>query len=338
MAEFDTDVVMRRRCSKHMSLIPEPNLEGRWPRWPQKVAFRLQAGLENVRRNLVVQLLAVCCQIYNEAAAYFWTSNTWRFSDDRNWEFLWRFLFTIGANARSMIQNLEVPAPNAYAREPCLPVMTYWDVKNHPKLRMAKLPFSYGDWHDVVWHLWIRERSLRKLRLIIPSSSVVLSPYNSLCSWDYGTNLMHFPAKTQVIVEHGGFLSDPADVLQYGWDVVALPGSRVPGEPLAKPEVVGGLSHGYQDHLRVWASDLDYLVGVMQLFDIEEVSVHANGGKAKPRRSEWRVYRLLRAFGPCVIVIDDVPCDCWRCRSPYSCNIRNHGPIDFRYRSLLDTL
>ena len=76
-----------------------------------KLAFRLQSSLLYVRKRLVIQLLAVCRQIYNEAAAYFWGGNIWRFSHDEEWEVLTRFLLTIGPNARSMIHEIEVTAP-----------------------------------------------------------------------------------------------------------------------------------------------------------------------------------------------------------------------------------
>lgn len=78
---------------------------------PIRLAFRLQSSLQYVRQRLAVQLLAVCCQIYDEAARYFWGCNTWRFCDDQEWDVLLRFLLNIGPNARSMIQKLEALAP-----------------------------------------------------------------------------------------------------------------------------------------------------------------------------------------------------------------------------------
>ena len=45
------------------------------------------------------------------------------------------------------------------------------------------------------------------------------------------------------------------------------------------------------DRAHWWESDVDHLTGVMQLFEIEEVSVHANGGRVnmrEPREKGWR--------------------------------------------------
>lgn len=48
------------------------------------VGFRLQTDLLHVRKELSTGLLGTCAQVYNEAADYFWRSNTWRFSDDED--------------------------------------------------------------------------------------------------------------------------------------------------------------------------------------------------------------------------------------------------------------
>ena len=52
-----------------------------------------------------------------------------------------------------------------------------------------------------------------------------------------------------------------------------------------------------------WCSDDDlHLVGIGQLFEEENISVPANGGKANVREKDQGVTRVLKAFGPCMIL------------------------------------
>lgn len=313
--------------------------------WPIKVAFRLQSSLQYVRQHLAVQLLAVCCQIYNEAAGYFWGVNVWRFSDDHKWEIPLRFLLTIGESARSMLRKVEVLAPSAVMMYSVLPRANGWMIKNQPKLHAVHIRYD-ADCQDTIWELWMRERSLRSLDLVIPAGYQLRGP----CTWggsrrwwgrsSYWDELfMGFTAKTRVVVESEGSLYDPDCVLQQGWDVVALPSSGIiEGVPASVPVPWEAMDIDH-DHVRLWKSDVDYLTGVMQLFDIKELSIHANGGRVKhAAATQKRVQRTLKGFGPCMIRVDDIPCQCWRCRSPYSYSkpCVPHEPSGSRYSSIVD--
>lgn len=300
---------------------------------PTALAFRRQHGLQYVRKHLAVHLLAVCRQIYNEAAGYFWGRNVWRFSDDQEWEILLRFLLTIGENARAMIRNLEVLAPCASPKSPVLNRNEYWVVKNQPKLHMVKV-WHENRRHQVVWELWMREKSLRTLDLIIPAG-YESDPLNLLC-WDryrwcgslhWDDFFVEFTAKTRVVNEGDGVLGEMDWILQQGWDAV--------NHVLFSLDDAG-VSWELQES-RV--SDVDFLTGVPQLFMIEEISIHANGGRVRNATpNKRRTERLLKGFGPCMICVDDCPCQCWRCTSRYSIYwpVPKHPRGGVRYSSLVD--
>lgn len=82
---------------------------------------------------------------------------------------------------------------------------------------------------------------------------------------------------------------------------------------------------------------MDHLTGIMQLFEIEEISIHANGGRVR-NLVKKETQRLLTAFGPCMIIVEDLPCDCWRCergrRSPFYDEPHLRGGTC--YKSLVD--
>ena len=232
-----------------------------------------------------------------------------------------------------------------------------WEIKNHPKLHMVKAPqdgvtpqyaIGYHGYlqHTVVWSMWIRERSLRTLKLVIPSQcrsrpfDMDVIRHQICYPWIWDEIMMNFLAKTQVIVEDGALFPGPRHVLGYGWDVVALPGSRVTEGDLDLPPVAEGILDP-QDRVRVWKSDLDYLTGVMQLFEIEEFSTHANNGMAQPRPDPSRVRRVLKGFGPCVIIVDCVECGCGNCWHYWQIvhdGTKNRPAFrcSRRYRSLVD--
>ena len=338
---FDSNPVFQHR-SEVFRRSDESIPVGRIAR-PKKLAFRLQSSLQYVRQHLAVQLLAVCCQIYEEAARYFWGCNIWRFSDDQEWGVLLRFLLTIGPNARSMIRRLEALAPVAgqigHATGPrpsSVPDRSEWIVKNEPKLRMSKL-FHDHYRHDTVWRLWMQERSLRRLDLIVPTGYELGFPdpwsnnrHNSRWAIDNSFYVdeyfMECLAKTRVVVEAGGVLYEKQRALQQGWDVLALPGSEVFENPPP-------------DQHKLWESDVDYLTGVPQLFAIDDVSVHVNGEKINNAPEQiHRIRRQLKAFGPCIIRVDDIPCECWRCtsRSLWNRPYYTHPRWGITYQSLVD--
>lgn len=204
---------------------------------PTKVAFRLQSGLLRVRKHLAVALLATCRQIFYEAASYFWGDNVWRFSGDRHWEVLRRFLLSLGPTAKPRIRKLSVVAPTWQTKE-ALPTDARWHIKNHPKLHMAKL---YHSNHKrslrpnllIVWELLAQGNWLPKLDLIVPAGyelPYLADPFDTIFyPWrDRDDFQMEFNTKTRFVVESGGTLYDPQEISQEnGWDLVALPGSRI---------------------------------------------------------------------------------------------------------------
>ena len=305
---------------------------------PTKVAFRLQSSLQYVRQHLVVQLLSVCCQIYNEAVGYFWSANVWRFTEDEDWEILLRFLLTIGPSATSRIERLEALAPRAWKDIPILPEDKHWQVKNQPKLHMVKL-WEDERRHDVVWELLMRERSLGMLNLLVPAGYELRS-MSGWIRWEsrhWDEIFMRWLAETRVVVESAGVLLCAKSILQQGWDITALPGSRVL-EILAKDVVVPMNDLDVTDRAQSWESDVDHLTGVMQLFELEEVSVHANGGRVNNAKTKKKgMERVLKGFGPCMICVESVPCDCLDCvfeyRWRWDSEYRPRMPC---YRSLVD--
>jgi len=306
---------------------------------PTALAFRRQSSLEYVRQHLAVQLLAVCRQIYNEAAGYFWGCNVWRFSDDQDWDILLRFLLTIGENARAIIRKLEVFAPCAWTNSHLLSRNEHWVVKNQPKLHMIKLWHDLES-HDVVWELWMREKSLERLDLIVPAE-YELGPLSAWCRFRYrwcgcyywDDLFMEFTAKTRVVIESGGVLGDLDSILQQGWDVV---NHAVTG---VMPDDAGAPLEILDFRVQLWESDVDFLTGVPQIFVNEEISVHANGGRVRTAAANKRKNeRVLKGFGPCMIRVDDIPCQCWRCTS--KCwlywPMPKHQRSGVRYSSLVD--
>ena len=233
-----------------------------------RIAIRLQASLEYVRKYLSPHLLQTCRQIYNEAAYYWWGHNTWRFTDDAGWVVLWRFLLSIGANAVSLIQSLEVLAPLVQNNGHTLTLAEAWHIKNHPKLHMAKT------WRggvkrsciDLVHDFWKRERALQKLTLLVPDT-YVLFPLKHNKAWSDDALYMGFLPKVKIVVEGGGALFDVQYILDQGWDLVAMPGSGI-----SKSKIAGwrsGLTT--TEAKQVWESDTDlHLAGLSQLFEEQE--------------------------------------------------------------------
>lgn len=79
--------------------------------------IRHQESLEYVRKEMATGLLGTCRQIYNEAAAFFWSDNVFKFSGRSGWQGFLRFYLTIGPQARERIQRVGVHAP-VYMRWP----------------------------------------------------------------------------------------------------------------------------------------------------------------------------------------------------------------------------
>lgn len=175
-----------------------------------------------------------------------------------------------------------------------------------------------------MWRLWTQERSLRRLDLVVPAGYELgfldLWVNRSLWAIDHSVYVdkyfMECLAKTRIVVEAEGVLYDKQYALQQGWDVLALPGSELfEGLPLDQP--------------KLWESDVDYLTGVPQLLAIDDVSVYANGGKVN--NAPAHTHRLTRH-------VDDIPCGCWQCTSPYCWNwpYYKHRRWGITYISLVD--
>lgn len=109
--------------------------------------------------------------------------------------------------------------------------------------------------------------------------------------------------KKTVVVEEGGYLATddgPRQIIDQGWDLVCLPGSFI----WEKGATDKGGNTDYEKHevteTRTWSSpdrELDHLIGIKELFDDDEVSVHANGGKH--RGSVIKMERIVKGFGGC---------------------------------------
>lgn len=136
---------------------------------------RHQEGLEFVREQMSTGLLCTCRQVFNESAMYFWRDNRFRFSGRSGWQGLLRFFLTIGPEARSRIQRIDVHAP-IYMR---------WPVKdsdgkdlngrskNIPKMHMAKV-FREGHLdREAIQRLCVvlsQDRALKEMNFIIPEN------------------------------------------------------------------------------------------------------------------------------------------------------------------------
>ena len=247
---------------------------------------------------------------------------------------LWRFLLSIGTNALSHIQKLEVLAPLAVNQERLLTVAEAWHIKNEPKLHMAKT------WRggvnrtcvDLVHDFWKRERMLQKLTLLVPDD-YALFPFQHKKAWCDDPLYMGFLPKVRIVVEDGGALFDMQFVLDQGWDVVAMPGSGI-----SKPRTAGmrsGLTTTKAE--QVWESDTDlHLAGLSQLFEEQEISTNFKGRRANRGLKGKKLERLLSAFGPCMILAEDISCQCWWCKFDYVFDRSLHKPIGVLYTSLVE--
>lgn len=308
------DTAMQHRYAKSL-LAQESQYQNLLPRHDPEsiVGFRLQADLLFVRKELSTGLLGTCVQVYNEAANYFWRSNTWRFSDDDDWRGVYRFLLTIGPRARSRIQRLDILAPFTY--RPDTDDLFNKRLKNHPKMHMAKL------WHDdsplgqtrrdQVYALMMEEKTLHSLHLLAPAQFKIENLSDNDCSWP-GFLPLNFMPEIKVVIEAGARVDDTS--LEYihgqGWESLCLPGSKVQthlqGGILVSREVPAGEPEKRSPRF-------DYLSGLSLLFEEEEeLSIHANGGRVKQFVKEVKVERALEAFGPCMIIRLEIKgCGSW---------------------------
>ncbi|MCJ1457344.1 hypothetical protein MMC28_007712 [Mycoblastus sanguinarius] len=255
-------------------------------------------------------MLATCRQIYSEAANYFWSDNIWRFSDDEGWEGVFRFLLTIGPVARSRIHRLDILDPNVYEEEETRAWGDEPYIKNHPKLQMAKLSHEEETCHHhKVYNLLIQDQTLRLLNLLVPSGFLL----GHISRGEYEADVpLGFLPKVTIVVESGGFLQSGhgiKGILDEGYDIRAFPGSTIVEDPIdGSNSAIGTII----TEPRTWTSDPDVYNGVRQLFEEEDFSIHANGGRAHVPNKGKKLERSLSSFGPCMIVVDTQYHRCWR--------------------------
>lgn len=109
--------------------------------------------------------------------------------------------------------------------------------------------------------------------------------------------------KKTLIVEEGGYLATddgPRQILDQGWDLICLPGSFI----WEKGTADKGENTDYEKHevseTQTWSSpnrEMEYLIGVKELFEHDEISVHANGGRHKGH--VVKMERFMKGFGEC---------------------------------------
>lgn len=109
--------------------------------------------------------------------------------------------------------------------------------------------------------------------------------------------------KKTVVVQEGGYLATedgPRQIMDQGWDLVCLPGSFI----WEKGTTDKGGNTDYEKHevteTRTWSSparELDQFIGIKELFEDEQVSIHANGGRQKG--PVVKTERSLKGFGAC---------------------------------------
>ncbi|KAL8839512.1 MAG: hypothetical protein Q9170_001735 [Blastenia crenularia] len=201
--------------------------------------FRVQKDLLWVRKELSPKLLRTCRQIYGEASEIFWSANKWQFAQDKQWHTLFRWLKTIGPRAIARIRSLEVFAP--MASDPMeghgLAALDPEPSKNHPKLRMAKIPHEgCCDCRAETFKSLMLEGTLR-FNFVVPAGFCI-------CTLDEYGNDMHgsddsqvprrkslvpqgFLPKITITIEPYAFAQElkVKDFTGRGWDLIAAPDS-----------------------------------------------------------------------------------------------------------------
>ena len=305
----------------------------------QNDVFRQQVDLTHVRDYLSVHILQVCRQIYQEAAHYFWGTNVWRFTDDEGWEILWRFLETIGPNARSMVSRIDVMAPFAIPDQMASSYVFFdwvrYNAKNRPKLHMIKRweGAFRDDCYPLVQQIWDNERTLKELNLLIPGQHYMKSVTTGSLDWRVDRSMGQIP-KIRVVVEPGDILYDKDCVLRQGWDLVAHAGCSLGSGDLATPRAERKLY--VTEKVHHWEGQDDFPAGFEYMFESEDTSVHANRGRVTDPKRSIRVARDLKSFGPCMIRMENIYCRCYACIRGLRCYLSKDGIIGIEYRSIVD--
>ena len=162
--------------------------------------------------------------------------------------------------------------------------------------------------------LLMQERALREINFVIPdgfrngdedsfggyNEDHDMEPESSLRLQKIGA--LDWIKKT-VVVEEGGYLAaddGPRQIMDQGWDLVCLPGSFIWEKGITDKEAITDYEKHEVAETRTWSApnrQTDYLIGVKELFEDEQVSVHANGGKHKA--SIIKLERFMKGFGGC---------------------------------------
>lgn len=294
---------------------------------PGQLKVRHQESLEYVRMEMATGLLGTCRQVFSEAAMYFWGDNHFRFTGRSGWQGLLRFFLTIGPEARSRIRRVDVHAP-VYMR---------WPVKdsdgkdlngrskNFPKMHMAKIP---GEGHldrEATQRLCVilaQDRAIEEINFIIPDDfrngdEDGFGGYDEDhdMELDSAIRLLKLESldwiKMTVVVEKGGYLAvddGPRQIMDKGWNLICEPGSFLWEKGNEDKE--GNVDYEKHEitHTRSWSApsrDLDYLIGVREMFqEVEEDSVHANGGKHMGTK-KTKTERRLKGFDDCKFIGSD---------------------------------
>ena len=109
--------------------------------------------------------------------------------------------------------------------------------------------------------------------------------------------------KKTVVVEKGGYLAaddGPRQIMDQGWDLICLPGSFIWEKGTTDKGAITDCEKHEVAETRAWSApnrEMDYLIGVKELFEDEQVSVHANGGKHQA--SIVKMERTMKGFGGC---------------------------------------
>ena len=293
---------------------------------PSLLKIRHQESLAYVRKEMSPGLLGTCRQVFNEAAMFFWSHNHFRFTGRSGWQGLLRFFLTIGPEARSRIQRVDVHAP-IYMRWP-VKDSDNKDLngrsKNFPKMHMVKIPEEGHLDRQAIQRLCVvlaQDRTMKEINFIIPDGfrngdEDTFGGYEEDhdMELDSALRLQRLQAldwiKMRVIVEKGGYLAvenGPRQIMDEGWDLICEPGSFIWEKG---SEDKGGNSE-YEKHevteTRTWTApdnDLDYLIGVRELLqEVERDSKHANGGKHVVAKKKME--RALRGFNGCGFIGSD---------------------------------
>ena len=197
--------------------------------------------------------------------------------------------------------------------------------KNFPKMHMVKIPEEGHLDRLAIQKLCIilaQDRTMKEINFVVPEGfrngdedSFGGYDEDHDMEWDSAVRLKKIQAldwiKMTVVVEKGGYLAvddGPRQIMAEGWDLKCLPGSFI-WEKGAEDK--GGNSD-YEKHevneTRTWSApnrELDYLVGVKELFqEVEQDSLHANGGKHKGT-TKTKVERTLKGFDGCRFIGSD---------------------------------